>query len=1224
MKRFLAVLMTVIMLMSMIPAVSLAAPQYAAVVGGWLRLRSDNSFESETITSYYTGTVVEILGSYGNWYYVRTPDGRIGYMYGDFLQLGVNGNGSTVKPDAANAFVTSHNGYGVRLRKGPGTGYRVIHTYAVGTPVTVLEQGTNWCRVSINGTVGYMMSQFLNFDSSANGNGDHSVLCYATIWSSNGYGVRLRSGPSTSYGKIGVYSVGTSVAVLEKGTTWDRIRVGSRTGWMMNDFLIYQNANEVTSVSLNNLYPTVGTVMKVKAMSPSHATVSYQWYADSTLRSTNSTYTVSAADVGKVIQLKISGTGAYSGSAWSAQTAKVISNKQISSLKLSTTAPVVGDVLKASFTPADAAVAYAWKVDGYQVSNQAAYKVTANDVGKTIELIVSGTGSYSGTLSASTAAVAASSMLTNVTIRNESNATVGAVPMVGDTLTAVVAPSQATATYQWYRNGAAISGANSASYKLADADLGARMSVTVKGNGAYAGEKSASIADTVASRPAKPVIDDYAMPEAMVGKTYATQLTAQGGGQITWTLTGGSLPEGMNLSENGAITGTPAQAGDYPFTVKASNVAGSDEKAFAMKVAPAAKPQLTVSSITLPALTEGYDQPQPLAMTILNSGNADAVLTGLWTAGTNGDCFMVNETGRGVIAAGETDTSWTVQPKSGLAAGTYTADFVVSYNGGVATASVSLTVEEKFEPTAAPTAEPTAEPTASPTVEPTPEPTNTPETKARLTVDSLTLPTLTEGYEQPSPAAISISNVGNADAVLQMLWTEGANGDCFIVNENGRSVIAAGTTDTTWTIQPKAGLAAGTYSASFVVSYVGGTATAAVTLVVIEKPEPTTEPTAEPTAEPTPEPTPEPTAEPLVYVLTVNGGTGSGMYEEGAQITLTADVPADKNFVQWENNVGAISDPHTITTIYTMPGRDAEVTAIFADKPPVVYQLTVTGGNGSGNYEEGTQITLTADIPADKDFVKWENDAGAISDPYALTTIYTMPAKDAAVTAVFADKPPAVYQLTVIGGSGSNTYEAGTVIELTAAVPEEMEFESWTNDAGAISNPYTAVTSFTMPASPAVVTAHFKERVVAMYTLTVNGGSGSGTYPEGQVVDLIANDPDKGMEFGYWDNNAGAVANARNSVTTFVMPAKDATVNACFNKVSYQLTVTNGTEETSFTDTYNYGAVIELNAASVEGKVFSHWENTAGAIANANQSITTFTMPAANASITAVYTAVTE
>lgn len=48
------------MLLSVLPATSMAA-SYATVVGGWLRLRSAPNFSASTITSYYTGTQVEIL-----------------------------------------------------------------------------------------------------------------------------------------------------------------------------------------------------------------------------------------------------------------------------------------------------------------------------------------------------------------------------------------------------------------------------------------------------------------------------------------------------------------------------------------------------------------------------------------------------------------------------------------------------------------------------------------------------------------------------------------------------------------------------------------------------------------------------------------------------------------------------------------------------------------------------------------------------------------------------------------------------------------------------------------------------------------------------------------------------------------------------------------------------------------------------------------------------------
>ena len=187
----------------------------------------------------------------------------------------------------------------------------------------------------------------------------------------------------------------------------------------------------------------------------------------------------------------------------------------------------------------------------------------------------------------------------------------------------------------------------------------------------------------------------------------------------------------------------------------------------------------------------------------------------------------------------------------------------------------------------------------------------------------------------------------------------------------------------------------------------------------------------------------------------------------------------------------------------------------------------------------------------------------------------------------------------------------------------EKEFDYWTNNAGAISNPNTAVTSFTMPAAPAEVTAVFRDIIVETFTLTVNGGSGTGSYAAQTVIPLTAAEPEKGMEFSHWDNDAGAVANANNSSTSFTMPATNAVVTACYQQVNYRLTVTNGTEASSFSGTYHYNDVIELVADEpAEGMVFSHWENNAGAIANANQSSTTFTMPAKDAQVVACYKAV--
>ena len=398
-------MMALVLVLMLLPVSSMAA-QYATVKGGWLRLRSAPSFDAQTLASYYTGTVVEVLGTSGVWYKVRLSDGNTGYMHGDYLTAGANPPSTAV----GNATVISHNGYGVRLRQGPGTNYRVIRKFPVGTPATILESGNYWCKISIGGYTGYMMSQFLSVNGNSGSTGSVTYVGDATIWSGNGYGVRLRTGPGKEYSKIGVYSVGTQVKIITKGPVWDYIQVGSRRGYMMNEFLIYNNQYNVNGVTINNLSPVVGNVLAVQSVTPSTATVTYEWLVkpkDGTesVKGTTAAYLVTDADVGSTIRLKVTGAGSYQGTAYSASTAAVVKTGTVDGLELNTTTPYVGDVLRPKLTPSAATVTYVWSVGGVQRSNESTYTVTAADVGKTITLRVDGKYPFSGTKNVTTSAV---------------------------------------------------------------------------------------------------------------------------------------------------------------------------------------------------------------------------------------------------------------------------------------------------------------------------------------------------------------------------------------------------------------------------------------------------------------------------------------------------------------------------------------------------------------------------------------------------------------------------------------------------------------------------------------------------------------------------------------------------------------------------------------------------------------------------------------------------
>lgn len=84
-----------------------------------------------------------------------------------------------------------------------------------------------------------------------------------------------------------------------------------------------------------------------------------------------------------------------------------------------------------------------------------------------------------------------------------------------------------------------------------------------------------------------PVIVTEALPEGTVGVVYRQQLTASGFPLPTFTVTEGSLPQGVTLSAEGVLAGTPTVAEDTEFTVTATNAAGTATREYSVTIANA-------------------------------------------------------------------------------------------------------------------------------------------------------------------------------------------------------------------------------------------------------------------------------------------------------------------------------------------------------------------------------------------------------------------------------------------------------------------------------------------------------------------------------------------------------------------------------------------------------------------------------------------------------------
>lgn len=105
----------------------------------------------------------------------------------------------------------------------------------------------------------------------------------------------------------------------------------------------------------------------------------------------------------------------------------------------------------------------------------------------------------------------------------------------------------------------------------------AALTLTVTATSTVDSTKFGSATITVIIPPVSPAITTTALPNGTVGTAYTQTLNATGDTPITWSLDSGALPDGLTLSANGVISGTPTASSTFSFTVRAGNGNAPDD-----------------------------------------------------------------------------------------------------------------------------------------------------------------------------------------------------------------------------------------------------------------------------------------------------------------------------------------------------------------------------------------------------------------------------------------------------------------------------------------------------------------------------------------------------------------------------------------------------------------------------------------------------------------------
>ncbi len=163
----------------------------------------------------------------------------------------------------------------------------------------------------------------------------------------------------------------------------------------------------------------------------------------------------------------------------------------------------------------------------------------------------------------------------------------------------------------------------------------------------------------------------------------------------------------------------------------------------------------------------------------------------------------------------------------------------------------------------------------------------------------------------------------------------------------------------------------------------------------------------------------------------------------------------------------------------------------------------------------------------------------------------------------------ALYSSTTSGGS-TNTPGGSTNTPNTSNNSSNNNNNNTTSSKKSSSTSSTS--SSTSSSSTSTSSTTSDGHSVAMYTVLVQSGSGSGSYAQGATVVISAYPPADGMVFNNWttDGNGVTLASTSTPVTTFVMPGNNVTITANYVPATTSITApvtTVGTTGTTGTTT---------------------------------------------------------
>lgn len=243
----------------------------------------------------------------------------------------------------------------------------------------------------------------------------------------------------------------------------------------------------------------------------------------------------------------------------------------------------------------------------------------------------------------------------------------------------------------------------------------------------------------------------------------------------------------------------------------------------------------------------------------------------------------------------------------------------------------------------------------------------------------------------------------------------------------------------------------------------------------------------------------------ITYQLTVVGGQGGGAYSPAQTVLISApDSSSNGRFLRWTSSTVNIADPNSSATNVVMANTNATVTANYQFPQVLPGALSVK----NAGYKEAVSVSADVGTLTESSKLEW-------------------------VVRILESGNYRIHWTTEAGTSGMATLRSLDSDQDMDTLQVQGEGDKVTSlSAGTYLWRLTGISG----------TVHLRElKIERVWSLVVDGGSGSGYFAEGEIVSAVATDASK---FFRWHSAGLELQNPYEDALQISMPASDFSLRA--------------------------------------------------------------------------------